>query len=291
MGFDIQNTRFILDANKSGVNFSRCATLGRQNLHIDKKTYAEEALRFGLDSAASAVNSAFSSFPYADGFLYLMGAKELTTIDASNYEGASVIVDLNTPIPNDLVDRFSVVIDGGTIEHIFNVPCAFSNVAKMLKQGGHFISVNGANNFMGHGFYQFSPELLYRTFSMENGFQVESMIICEHTRNSDWYEVADPAKVGARVELINNSRTYIMMRARKVASKELFVNTPQQSDYAGIEWQGAQSGASELSYLGQIRRNRIREWLPIPVRTAARRLRQATRRHFQSPYFSKVRTF
>jgi hypothetical protein len=32
---------------------------------------------------------------------------------------------------------------------------------------------------MGHGFYQFGPELYYRAFSEENGFQVERLELQE----------------------------------------------------------------------------------------------------------------
>ncbi len=45
--------------------------------------------------------------------------------------------------------------------------------------GGHFISVTFANNFLGHGFHQFSPELYFRVFCPANGFEVESLMLCE----------------------------------------------------------------------------------------------------------------
>jgi len=33
------------------------------------------------------------------------------------------------------------------------------------RSGGLFFMVDGANNFLGHGLYQFCPELLWRMFS------------------------------------------------------------------------------------------------------------------------------
>ena len=41
----------------------------------------------------------------------------------------------------------------------------------MVKLGGHFIGVYPIDNFCGHGFYQFLPELFFRCFSQENGFE------------------------------------------------------------------------------------------------------------------------
>ena len=37
----------------------------------------------------------------------------------------------------------------------------------------HFVRITPANNFFGHGFYQFTPELFFRIFSAANGFEVE----------------------------------------------------------------------------------------------------------------------
>ena len=50
---------------------------------------------------------------------------------------------------------------------------------EMVKRGGHFIGVTTLNNFCGHGFYQFSPELYYRVFAPGNGFEVVKMYVCE----------------------------------------------------------------------------------------------------------------
>ena len=69
-----------------------------------------------------------------------------------------------------LKNKYTLVIDGGCLEHIFNFPVAIKNCMEMLQEGGHFIGITPANNLMGHGFYQFSPELYFRIFSKENGF-------------------------------------------------------------------------------------------------------------------------
>jgi hypothetical protein len=102
---------------------------------------------------------------------------------------------------------------------------------EMLSVGGHFIEVTTANNFMGHGFYQFSPELYYRVLSPQNGFEVREMLVCETNRDAPWYRVVDPVKVGRRVELVNARPTYIMVLARKVKEASPLSLVPQQSDY------------------------------------------------------------
>lgn len=98
-------------------------------------------------------------------------------MDASKYEGASVVQDLNQPVPDSLKERFDAIFDGGTLEHVFNIPAALKNCMEMTKVGGRFYMHTCANNLCGHGFYQFSPELFYRVFSEQNGFEVERMVI------------------------------------------------------------------------------------------------------------------
>src|SRR5262249_13058363 len=117
---------------------------------------------------------------YCEGFLKRLGASEVVSVDASDYEGASVVHDMNQPVPASMYESFTAVIDSGTLEHVFNFPVAVKNCMEMVSRGGHFLGITPANNLMGHGFYQFSPELLYRIFSPANGYQIRKLMICEN---------------------------------------------------------------------------------------------------------------
>ena len=100
-------------------------------------------------------------------------------MDASDYEHATVVADLNQPIPQSLHGHFNLVYDGGTIEHIFNVRQSFENLMSLPKVGGSLVIQTMANNWFGHGFYQFSPELFYRVLSPENGYRVRRVVVHE----------------------------------------------------------------------------------------------------------------
>jgi hypothetical protein len=143
---------------------------------------------------------------------------------------------MNLPIPDHLRNKFSVVYDGGTLEHVFNVPQALKNCMEMTQVGGHFLQANIANNFMGHGFWQFSPELLFRVFSAKNGFEIETVLLHEVVSNGGWYLVADPDSVSERVQLCNSKPTYILTIAKKVSDVTVFATSPLQSDYV-IKWE------------------------------------------------------
>jgi hypothetical protein len=74
---------------------------------------------------------------WSDPFFKLLGASQVGPIDVSAYQGASIIHDLNEPIPGALHERFDVVFDCGTLEHIFNVPVALKSYMDMVRVGGH----------------------------------------------------------------------------------------------------------------------------------------------------------
>lgn len=288
MGFDLQAVRYIFEAKRTGADFSHALTLGRQNLHIDPTTYRKEAVRFGLP----ARDEAFASLPFAEGLLETLGAKRPSSLDVSPYEGATHLADMNLPLPVGLSGRFSLVIDGGTLEHVFNFRQAAINIGQLLTVGGHLISITCANNFLGHGFYQFSPELFYRVFSADNGFEVESLVLTEVNGDGAWYEVADPAKIRSRVTLVNGARTYMMMRARKTADVEMFREIPQQSDYHDARWQEAPGAADKTGFLERSRIQRLVEThFPRPARHFLRRLKQGVTDHYASPHLRKTRSF
>ena len=180
-----------------------------------------------------------------DVFARALGAKKMESCDVSAYEGATLIHDLNQVIPPEWEERFDVVIDGGALEHVFNFPVAIANCMKMVKTGGHLILFTPANNYFGHGFYQFSPELFYRVLSRENGFEVSCMVVLENDIGTSsifgvkypfpisghWYSVHDPAEIQSRVTLINHKPVILMALAKKISRETIFSKIPQQSDY------------------------------------------------------------
>ena len=133
MGLDINGTKFLLYARARGVSFAETAMIGRQELLVDRRDLETNLRQVGLDITSEQIEKMFTGTPpYAESFFEALGAKEIVSIDASAYEGATVIHDLNEPIPDELKGRFSAVLDGGTLEHIFNFPAAIRNCMEMV---------------------------------------------------------------------------------------------------------------------------------------------------------------
>ena len=279
------------------VDFSDTLMVGRQLLYLDAPPLEQVFSVLGTDRSAEEF---LRDNEYGEELFSILGAQRIDSMDYSSYEGATILHDLNSPLPGELKGRFSVVYDGGTLEHVFNVPEALKSCMEMVRVGGHFMQVNIANNFMGHGFWQFSPELLFRVFSSANGFQVESVLLHEVTPGGAWYSVRDPDEVQQRVELSNELPTYICTIAKRLEAVEVFSTPPLQSDYSAA-WEKqarelARAGEPSAGTAERIEATsawRWRDYVPSPVRRVLRGARQrllpAKRpRGFDRPYYRRI---
>jgi SAM-dependent methyltransferase len=236
MGLDVHALRFLLEARKAGVPMGRTATLGRQSLSVPPQLLARTLSEYGLPTSEADAHALIAkSGGYVDTLMIdKLGVEELTSFDASDYEQATVIHDMNQPIDERFYAQFDLVIDGGTLEHVFHFPTAIKNALSMVKQGGRFVMTAPANNAMGHGFYQFSPELLYRVCHPDNGFKVERMQILDlRLFRPRLFDVRDPADVHDRV-MVTESRNPAILYVQAIRTEivPIFAVTPQQSDYS-----------------------------------------------------------
>jgi hypothetical protein len=305
MGLSIHGTKSLMYAKTQGVCFTRTATIGRQELHLSRDELRTNLSEFGYSEAADEVNDLMGKAGgFAEPFLEALGAIEICSFDSSDYEGANNIHDFNSPIDESFKHRFSAVIDGGTLEHVFNFPVAIKNCMEMVEVGGHFIGITPTNNFLGHGFYQFSPELFFRIFSEPNGFRIMRMIIFEGRPEAEWFEVADPDAIKERVSLVNSHQTNLLVLAEKVKAVQIFAAPPQQSDYVA-QWKpsdkkteaavpsapapinGRDTGERLFSRVAR----RLYRFAPAPVKSLYRRMRDSRLNPLPSQPFSNHRFY
>lgn len=248
MGLEYYTTRFLLQARQAGASFGRVLTIGRQNFFVTRPQAEKLAREFSLQLQSFLSTEPATDLAYVEPFFrQLLGASAVESLDVSTYEGATHVHDMNAPLPEALRARYDTVFEAGSLEHIFNFPIAIRNLMEALKPGGRLFIQTPANNYFGHGFYQFSPELFYRVLSEENGFTVRRMQVFEHFYPSHFfateaYEVADPARVKKRVQLVNKRPTLLLVEAQKTEEKKPFAKPPQQSDYVPL-WQSGSAPA------------------------------------------------
>ena len=239
MGLDADCIRFLTTASARGHRLGDVLTLGRQELSDGTR----------IARAHSLLEPPDESRRFAEWALRGIGATSVGSLDASAYEQASVIHDLNAPLSEAHHERFDTVIDGGTLEHVFDVRQSLSTLMQLTRVGGSVFLFTPANNQMGHGFYQFSPELFFRAFAPSNGFEIRRMVLQPLVFLRRSYEVANPAVVGERVALIHRAPVRLLVHAVRTGNVPIFAEAPQQSDYSTAWERGT-------------RRNSAREELP-----------------------------
>jgi hypothetical protein len=265
-------SEFLVEARRDGVRFDRTLTIGRQTLFVGPRRLARTMALHGIPSEGRTESSFRESFRRApwmsDAFLEALGANDLAAMDGSDYEGADLLHNLNEPVPADLHERFDVVFDGGTLEHVFDIRTALRNYMSMVKVGGRLIVLTMANNHMGHGFYQLSPTLFYRALSEPNGYVVERMQLAVEDveyvsvggvsvpidlAGGGRYDVADPEAVGERVLLRTRRGVCLLVQARRTSATEPLAVAPVQDDYASL-WARSAAPPDDRPARGPLRR-------------------------------------
>jgi hypothetical protein len=105
----------------------------------------------------------------------LLDYRELVSIDFHGTPAARAI-DLNHPV--DLGERFDMVIDIGTAEHVFDVCQFFRTCHDLTRPGGLMIHCNPFRGWLDHGFYNFNPTF-YWDLAAANGYDELMMIYTE----------------------------------------------------------------------------------------------------------------
>jgi SAM-dependent methyltransferase len=218
VGLDFHNIVLLASDTKS-QGLGKVATLGRMMFFGD-----HGALRkfFG---------SAFDEYGYGSFcepiLQHYFGATRVDSFDASDYEGATFCHDFNMPLPRSF--DYDTVLDFGTSEHIFNIAQALENVVRLCRVGGRIYHCLPADNWNGHGFWQFSPEVFFSFYSQERGFADTEVYLAEFRDRAVFYRVRQPPTDGKRLEIQSRSPTYILVRTTRTSEAQGGV---QQSDYA-----------------------------------------------------------
>lgn len=218
MGIDVHVLNFLRHA-KLQSSFNSTVTIGRQGIHLPQDF---------LDKLSKSEKK-YKTDDFCEEFLKSeFGSTTVDSIDNSPYEGASIIHDMNLPIAPNLLEKYDTIIDGGCLEHIFDIKQALSNCSNLCRVGGQIIHILPADNFCGHGFWQFSPELFASLYTPDNGYRETEIFLASLEDTSNWY-VAEKMGKGKRFEISSAAPVYIL--ARTVLARRNPSIKVQQSDY------------------------------------------------------------
>ncbi len=247
MGIDLHNLHFLAHAQDLGTCFGHTVAIGRQALFVDPQPLEAHRRARGLPPLHEPAQVPGVPRYFEPLVQQWLGAGVADAVDASPYENAALIHDMNLPWPADgplaaARGRYDAVIDFGCLEHVFNFPVAQRNCVDLCRVGGHVLHALPANNLSGHGFYQFSPELFFNLYQPARGFELRGAFFALKAEPRYWWRVASPLQVQRRVTLCNSHEVYLMVLARKLHDTGP-LPAPQQSDYAQGEWLAAPAAA------------------------------------------------
>ena len=194
--------------------------------------------------------------------LKALGAEEVNALDVNAYEGADLIWNLNDPVSPCLHGHFDFILDGGTLEHVFDLPQALDSIARMTKIGGAIVLMTPASNSVDHGFYSVSPTLLFDYFGA-NGFGMLSCYLAELCS----YDYSRPVTVYKYPYVSNEYRMssdrtlYTIFFATKLKASQCRHVKPIQSLYTGLHT-AVRSGRPAIGPLERRCRDMIKHWVP-----------------------------
>ncbi len=166
------------------------------------------------------------------------------SISAIDFDGSSIArkLDLNQPI--DIGQRFDIVHNAGTLEHVFDIAQAFRNVHNLTQPGGCMIHHAPFVGWVDHGFYALQPTLFW-DLAEANNYHIAVMVYAEvnppqmqtlHSREAV-LEMAKAGRVGRNANL-----AVVMQRPFAEAPFQI----PMQGYYAGRISQEAVDAWSQL---------------------------------------------
>ena len=206
----------------------------------------------------------YESTQFSSGFLrdYLK-ASSLQVLDVDPYQGADVIANLNKKVDPKLVGEFDTILDFGTLEHLSNLSMALTNIFSLLKQHGSYCFLLPANNWIDHGFFQFSPTFFIDLISQNQGLvghdlfyacnqQLIHFSQCDHYVRRVLAHSQSPIFVGGVIEKISSDLSLDLVQSKysdSYVSRDSTIKVPSQQKEIGFpkETKKTQIGRSMIS--------------------------------------------
>ena len=192
MGFIRANIIPILEEHRARPFCGRLLLLGQADVYFSQ-THLVRMARTARVTLARDIPITASQAPVLAAKGYLsgetlfrqIGFSEIEVLDLSNFEGATIQFDLNSEeTPAALCEHFDVIIDHGTLEHVFHVPNALRNLFRMLRIGGRVVHSAPSGNFFDHGFYMFQPTL-FLDYYTANLWDINSIKVGQYTPDQE----------------------------------------------------------------------------------------------------------
>jgi SAM-dependent methyltransferase len=242
MGLAIPALRYLVREHFRRPFNGPVLTLGRQCIYASLQDVYGLIYSEGLDpfpvkpgdvytNIPSWQEEPYSGFTSDKAFWTALSDMEVVALDVSDYENPDIIWDMNSPIPEDLAGRFGLIIDGGTIEHVFDVRLALHNICRMLKPGGRIIHMSPASNYVDHGFYQFSPSFFFDYYGVNDFSNLRCQISDQGAGDVSFHDWSFRDWNVLRPEAAQSSNPLLIIFQAEKKECSTADRIPQQGDY------------------------------------------------------------
>lgn len=160
-----------------------------------------------------------------------LGFRRVVTLDVSEWEGCDVVADLNWPLPEELCRVADLVLDPGTLEHVFDIAQALANVHKLLRLGGvayHHSPVS----MVDHGFYNLCPAFFHDAYEHNDYRPVRCWV--HNVGVAGLADVHEWRYDPQRTHTLGRGRHVMEVIARKCS--DVLFRYPQQRRYVEGKW-------------------------------------------------------
>jgi SAM-dependent methyltransferase len=161
MGLALSFVPFLDECFRQGALMGPVLGLGDVKFHESPQRISEFAIGQGM--------RCFSRDKTVRSFLNeRYGIEEY--FDCDLHDRADLQLDLVKDITADLVSRFGLILNAGTLEHIFDQRAAFENVHRMLRPGGVVLHIAPVTWYE-HAYYNYNPRL-FRDIAEANKYSL-----------------------------------------------------------------------------------------------------------------------
>jgi hypothetical protein len=246
MGLTSPNLKYIIKLKKKYNLKGPVLTFGNQDIYATEKQVISwleseklpvkklKNISYSTSRTMEEINSNSKNFIHAKTFFDFLNIpeKQYFDIDKFDFDKPKILHDLEKPLPSRYYNFFRFIIDSGTLEHIFDIKSVMTNIVYATKIGGYVLQMIPAENFLNHGFYQFSPTFFY-DFYTANGFDVIESYLVEIRPKIHRFYFYDQKKDYLGVYLNPNNRLANCFLVRKKANVKN-IKSPDQYIYVKL---------------------------------------------------------
>lgn len=162
-------TKFLRESKEFAKLNNSVVDFGNQRFRLSNEviSYIEELNSVSINAPAKEPKRS----EFTTSFYHQLGYKHYLAIDMNAKLGA-IQMDLNTDLKSTyrFTHQYSLVIDNGTGEHIFDQHMVFKNQHELCEVGGIILNCKPFFPWINHGFFTFQP-VLFRDLAYANNYE------------------------------------------------------------------------------------------------------------------------